>query len=79
MYVSLEFIAVTIYSAGFILAFIKTDAKLLVKLGLALAWPLGPLAFIVTLSILFIALIVAFPLVGVAIIVASALLTSLIL
>jgi len=77
MYVSLEFIAVTIYSAGFILAFIKTDAKLLVKLGLALAWPLGPLAFIVTLSILFVVLILAFPLVGVAVIVTSALLASL--
>ena len=79
MYVSLELIAATVYSVGFVLAFIKTDAKLLTKFGLALAWPLGPLAFIVTLSILFIVLIVAFPLVGVAIIVASALLTSLIL
>ena len=77
MYVSLEFIAVTIYSAGFVLTFIKTDAKLLAKLGLALAWPLGPLAFIVTLSILFVVLIVAFPLVGVAVIVTSALLASL--
>ena len=77
MYVSLEFIAATIYSAGFVLAFIKTDAKLLAKLGLALAWPLGPLAFIVTLSILFVVFIVAFPLVGVAVIVTSALLASL--
>lgn len=79
MDVSLELIAATIYSAGFVLAFIKTDAKLLAKFGLALAWPLGPLAFIVTLSILFVVLIVAFPLVGVAIIVTSALLASLIL
>tara|TARA_B100001146_G_C15877228_1_gene304479 strand:+ start:333 stop:572 length:240 start_codon:yes stop_codon:yes gene_type:complete len=79
MDVSLELIAATIYSAGFVLAFIKTDAKLLAKFGLALTWPLGPLAFIVTLSILFVVLIVAFPLVGVAIIVTSALLASLIL
>ena len=79
MYISLEFIAAIIYSAGFVLAFIKTDAKLLAKFGLALAWPLGPLAFIVTLSILFVVLIVAFPLVGVAIIVTSALLINLIL
>lgn len=79
MDVSLELIAAIIYSAGFVLAFIKTDAKLLARFGLALAWPLGPLAFIVTLSILFVVLIVAFPLVGVAIIVTSALLASLIL
>ncbi len=79
MDVSLELIAATIYAAGFVLAFVKTDDKLLVRFGLALAWPLGPLALIVTLSIFFVVLIIAFPLVGFAIIVISALLTNLIL
>lgn len=44
------------------LAFI--DARPAPRLALALLWPLGPLAFVATITLLLIAAIVAFPVFG---------------
>ena len=43
------------------------DARPLARTGLALLWPLGPLAFLVTISILLLASLIAFPMFGVGV------------
>ena len=53
----------TIYAAGAIVAIWRTDAAWSTRLALAVLWPLGPLAFLVTVSILLAASLIAFPLV----------------
>lgn len=55
-----------VYAAGIILGLLFTDARPLTRIGLALLWPLGPLAFVVTLAILAVASLIAFPMVGIA-------------
>jgi hypothetical protein len=57
---------VAIYVAGVLVALWRTDAAVVPRVGLALLWPLAPLACAVTLSMLFAAAMVLFPLVGVA-------------
>jgi glyoxylase-like metal-dependent hydrolase (beta-lactamase superfamily II) len=63
---------VAIYLLGVLVGLVRIDAPLPARIGLALVWPLGPLAFVVTVSILLLASLIAFPIVG-AIVVASAL------
>ena len=63
-----------IYLAGAVAGLAATDARWPSRVGLALLWPLGPAAFVVTVSVLVAASFVAFPLVG-AIALAAALLT----
>ena len=48
------------------------DAPVPPRLALALLWPLGPLAFVVTVTLLVIALPVAFPKVGIPLWLAAA-------
>jgi len=52
------------YVAGVLWALLRTDASPLARIGLALLWPLGPIAFVVTLAILLLASLVAFPVFG---------------
>ena len=61
-----------IYLAGVLIALFTADARGITRIALALTWPLGPLAFLVTVSMLLVASLVAFPLFG-AIVVALAL------
>ena len=56
-----------IYAAGALVAVWRTDAAWPTRLALAILWPLGPLAFLVTVSILLAASLLAFPLVSGAI------------
>jgi hypothetical protein len=56
-----------IYAAGALVAIWRTDAAWPTRLALAILWPLGPLAFLVTVSILLAASLIAFPLVAGAI------------
>jgi len=42
-----------------------TDARPAARVGLALVWPIGPLAFVVTVTLLLAALPVAFPKIGI--------------
>ena len=49
-----------VYGVGVLLGVILGDARPAARLGLALAWPLGPLAFIITVAMLLAATPVAF-------------------
>ena len=53
-----------IYAAGALVAFWRTDASWPTRLALAAVWPVGPLAFLVTVAILVAASLIAFPLVA---------------
>ena len=60
------------YAAGALVAIWRTDASWPTRIALALLWPLGPLAFLVTVAILLGASLIAFPLVAGLIAVAGA-------
>ena len=53
-----------LYAAGVIVAIWRTDAAWPTRLALAALWPVGPLAFLVTVIILIAASLIAFPLVA---------------
>jgi hypothetical protein len=61
-----------IYVAGVLWGLLVTDARPVARVGLALLWPIGPLAFVVTVTMLVIALPVAFPKVGIPLWLAAA-------
>ena len=54
-----------VYAAGVVWALLVTDARPLDRIALALLWPIGPIAFVVTVTLLLAALPVAFPKVGI--------------
>jgi hypothetical protein len=60
-------IVALIYTVGVLIGLGATDAKAAARLGLALLWPIGPAAFIVTLATLAAASLIAFPIVGVVV------------
>lgn len=65
--------AAALYVAGVTWGLIVIDApRRGVRIGLALLWPLGPLAFVMTISVLIVAATIAFPAFG-ALVVAGAL------
>jgi hypothetical protein len=66
-------IALTFYLAGVLAGLVLVDGRPATRIGLALVWPLGPLAFIVTIAGLFIAAMLAFPIFGAIVAVAAAL------
>lgn len=63
--------AVVIYVVGVVVGLIATDARPLTRVGLALSWPLGLLAFIVTVGGLLAVSTVLFPAFGVAVLAAA--------
>lgn len=62
-----------IYVAGALIALWRTDAAPLTRLMMALLWPVGPLAFAVTVTILLAASVIAFPALGAALVAAGGL------
>jgi hypothetical protein len=56
--------ALLIYTAGAAIALLRTDARWLTRVVLALLWPVGPLAFVVTVSLLLGVSLFVFPLFG---------------
>ena len=52
------------YLAGVVIGLIATQGSAATRVGLALVWPLGPLAFVVTSAGLLVIAGVAFPIVG---------------
>ena len=54
-----------IYALGALWALVASDARPLERVALAVLWPLGPLAFVVTVAILLVVLPIAFPKVGI--------------
>jgi len=53
-----------IYAAGVAAGLIFTDARPLTRVGLALAWPIAPLAFVAVVSLLLVAALYIFPVFG---------------
>ena len=64
--------ALAIYAIGVAAGLVLTDASPLVRLVIALLWPLGAAAFVVTIAILLGAAMLVFPVFGVAVLVAAA-------
>jgi hypothetical protein len=50
----------TVYGAGVLVGLVMGDARPAARVGLALAWPVGPIAFIVTVAMLLAATPIAF-------------------
>ena len=65
-------VGLAIYVAGVVWGLLKIDAKPAPKIALAILWPLGPIAFAVTITILLAASLIAFPLWGAAVVIAAA-------
>jgi hypothetical protein len=57
-------VAVGLYLAGIAFALWRTDAPWPMRTVVAVLWPLGPAAFLVTVAILIAASTIAFPVVG---------------
>ena len=64
--------ALLVYATGVLVALFRTDARWPTRVALAFLWPLGLLAFLVTTTILLLASLIAFPVIG-AIVLALAL------
>ena len=60
-------IVLLVYGVGVLVGLAATDARPAARVGLALLWPAGPVAFVVTLAVLAAASLIAFPVVGVAV------------
>jgi hypothetical protein len=60
--VSYSWLLTLIYVAGLVWCIFVSDARPAERLMLAVLWPLGPLALVVTLAVLLLASVVAFPL-----------------
>jgi hypothetical protein len=60
-------IALAIYAVGAAVGLVLTDARPLSRTAVALLWPIGPLAFALTITLLVAASLVAFPAVGAAV------------
>lgn len=55
-------VAITmVYVAGVLWALLKSDARPAERVAISLLWPLGPLAFLVTVAILLVASVIAYP------------------
>ena len=65
-------LGLAIYVAGVAWGLLKIDAGPATKIALAILWPLGPIAFAVTITILLAASLIAFPLWGAAVMIAAA-------
>ena len=56
----------TVYLVGVVVGVLAVDGGPATRVGLALLWPLGPLAFIATVAGLLVVAGIAYPLFGVA-------------
>lgn len=68
-------VAIGLYLAGVAVALWRTDAAWPTRTAVALLWPLGPAAFVITVLVLLAASLIAFPVTG-ALIAAGALLLA---
>ncbi|MEQ1573388.1 MAG: hypothetical protein ABL993_04000 [Vicinamibacterales bacterium] len=60
-----------LYIGGVLTGLVLGDGPLAGRVGLALAWPLGPLAFMLTVALLVGAACIAFPAFGAAVVAAA--------
>ena len=61
-----------VYAAGVLVGLVRIDARVPTRVALALLWPIGPVAFAITISILLLASLVAFPVFGAIVLAAAA-------
>ena len=54
-----------VYIVGVLVGLVATQGGVATRLGLALLWPLGPLAFVATVAGLLVVAAIAFPLFGI--------------
>ena len=71
---SYAWLLAAVYVAGIVWCVFVSDARPAERLTLALLWPLGPLALVVTVMILLVASVIAYPLVVVPVLTAVAVL-----
>ena len=64
-------LALVIYVAGVAWGLLVIDARPLTKIALAMLWPLGPIAFAVTITLLLAASLIAFPLWGATVVIVA--------
>ena len=62
-----------IYLLGVVIGLLRADGRPAERIGLALAWPIAPLAFVATIATLALASLLAFPLFGLVVAAAAAL------
>ena len=55
-----------VYVVGVIVSLLATEGGPATRFGVALAWPLGPLAFLATVAGLLVVAAIAFPVFGIA-------------
>jgi hypothetical protein len=65
-------VGVAVYVAGVVWGLLVIDAKPPSKIALAILWPLGPIAFAVTITVLLAAALIAFPAFGIVALIAAA-------
>lgn len=65
-------LALAIYAIGVAIGLMLTDARPLARASIALLWPLGVVAFVVTIAVLIVAAMLVFPAFGVAVLAAAA-------
>jgi hypothetical protein len=65
--------AFMVYLAGVAIGLLRSDAPWRTRVALAALWPIGPAAFAITVSLLLVASLVAFPILGVTVALAAGL------
>jgi hypothetical protein len=65
-------VALVVYAIGVAVGLVLTDARPVARVVIALSWPLGAVAFMLTIATLVVAAMLVFPLFGVAVLVAAA-------
>ena len=65
-------LVIVVYVAGVAWGVLVIDARPAARAGLALLWPLGPLAFAVTVAVLLSASLVASPAIGTVVLLSAA-------
>jgi hypothetical protein len=61
-----------VYAAGVLVGLVRSDARVPTRVALAVLWPVGPLAFVITISLLLLASLIAFPVFGAIVLAAAA-------
>ena len=64
-------LGLVVYVAGVVWGLIAIDARPAARVGLTLVWPIGPLAFVVVVTILLAASLIAYPAFGAAVLLAA--------
>lgn len=70
-------VACFLYVVGVMIGLAWSDARPIARAALAVLWPLGPAAFIITIAVLLAASLIAFPWFGAALVAASVVLWAL--